>query len=261
MGVSLDGRLACLIVAVALASGCQASAPAAPASRMTEPEAQLFKRIQERNEKGVRELLAQGVSPNARGLNGLTALNFAVAQGERGSVEALVDFGADPNARDEGALRVSPLEHAASMKRYEIANYLIEHGADSNSYIPRPYSSPLIIELVVDATIQWNPQPAAVDTLRVALTRGANPNVKDRFGNSPLSLAVHKRHERMAGLLICSGALGIEPLDSTEVIRVRVTEQDGSRRWEVREQKKRADGMHEWKAEGKCEDGLRSSTP
>ena len=62
---------------------------------------------------------------------GLTALHFAARQGSARSVEALVEHGANVNALSPGD-RVSPLLIATVNGQFDIAKYLLAHGADPN---------------------------------------------------------------------------------------------------------------------------------
>ena len=63
---------------------------------------------------------------------GFTALHFAARQGSARSVEALVEHGAGVNALSQGD-RVSPLLIATVNGQFDIAKYLVAHGADQNN--------------------------------------------------------------------------------------------------------------------------------
>jgi ankyrin repeat protein len=116
---------------------------------------------------------------------GLTALHFAARQGSARSVEALVEHGAAVNALSPGD-RVSPLLIAAINGQYDIATYLLAHGAD-----PNLASAGGVTPLYAVLNIEWAPrmfypQPRAqlqqstsyLDLMAQLLERGADPNAR-----------------------------------------------------------------------------------
>src|SRR5205823_13391468 len=77
----------------------------------------------------VNALLAAGADPNLhehRG--GMTALMFAARQRQTAMVQALIEHGAEVNARSKGGLTV--LMHATSGGSPEVVKLLLAHGAD-----------------------------------------------------------------------------------------------------------------------------------
>ena len=114
---------------------------------------------------------------------GLTALQFAARQGSARSVEALVERGADVNALSPGD-RVSPLLIASVNGQFDIAKYLLAHGADPNLGNAGGVT-PLFAVLNVEwAPRMFYPQPRAqlqqdlsyLDLIRLLLDKGADPN-------------------------------------------------------------------------------------
>ena len=114
---------------------------------------------------------------------GLTALHFAARQGSARSVEALVERGADVNALSPGD-RVSPLLIASVNGQFDIAKYLLAHGADPNLGNAGGVT-PLFAVLNVEwAPRMFYPQPRAqlqqdlsyLDLIRLLLDKGADPN-------------------------------------------------------------------------------------
>jgi Ankyrin repeats (many copies) len=79
----------------------------------------------------VRRLFAAGVSPHARGANGMTPLMAAVANNHAKTALALLDRGADVNARDSGGL--TPLMIAASSNHPTLLRVLLARGAHVNA--------------------------------------------------------------------------------------------------------------------------------
>lgn len=116
---------------------------------------------------------------------GLTALHFAARQGGARSVEALVEHGANVNALSPGD-RVSPLLIATVNGQFDIAKYLLTHGADPN-LANAAGVTPLFAVLNVEwAPRMFYPQPRAqlqqelsyLDLIRLLLDKGADPNAR-----------------------------------------------------------------------------------
>jgi ankyrin repeat protein len=116
---------------------------------------------------------------------GLSALHFAARQGGAASVRALVGAGADVNLASPGD-EATPLLVAALNGHYDLARYLVEHGADP-ARASRDGATPLYAVL----NVQWAPkaaypQPRAylqqqtgyLELMTMLLDRGADPNAR-----------------------------------------------------------------------------------
>jgi ankyrin repeat protein len=116
---------------------------------------------------------------------GLTALHFAARQGALKTTQALVDAGANVNAVS-AADNTTPLVMAAINGQFDLANYLLAHGADPNAA-----SSSGMSALYAAVNVEWAPrmfypQPRAqlqqqlsyLDFMKVLLDKGADPNVR-----------------------------------------------------------------------------------
>lgn len=79
----------------------------------------------------VRELLAAGADPNLQSKGGNTALHFAVRNNNGSIVKMLLVAGADPNLRTHSRM-MSPLHEAAFGGYYEVADWLMQAGANPN---------------------------------------------------------------------------------------------------------------------------------
>lgn len=76
-------------------------------------------------------LLAQGVHPDCRSYpTDGTPLMHAAAEGDLESMQLLLDYGADPNARNES--NEVPLGYACCYEQWDAAELLIKRGADVN---------------------------------------------------------------------------------------------------------------------------------
>ncbi|MBA3323671.1 MAG: ankyrin repeat domain-containing protein [Pyrinomonadaceae bacterium] len=81
----------------------------------------------------VRKLIAERIDVNAQDKNGLTPLVWAARGGHAQVIAALIDGGADPNARDCAVNNWTPLVHALHKNQNEAARLLVERGADVNA--------------------------------------------------------------------------------------------------------------------------------
>jgi ankyrin repeat protein len=116
---------------------------------------------------------------------GLTALHYAARQGAAQTVRALVESGADVNQLSP-ADEVSPLLIATINGHFDIAAYLLQHGANPNSPSANGVT-PLYAVLNIEwAPRMFYPQPRAqlqqqtgyLDLMKQLLAKGADPNAR-----------------------------------------------------------------------------------
>ena len=143
--------------------------------------------------------ISVGADVNARFKFGVTALMYA-CQGSLSSARVLVALGADVNAI--GNFGSNALFTAIGNNQDEIVELLIEKGADIHSESTstlnngRFNSSPLVYAVSVSNLM----------SVKLLLSNGANPNTKDRNGDTPLGRARYDPTGEISKLLIERGA-------------------------------------------------------
>ncbi|HEY3355396.1 MAG TPA: ankyrin repeat domain-containing protein [Polyangia bacterium] len=176
-------RIATLALAAATAA-CQAAQPALP-----RPAGALHRAAADGRVAEVQRLLAQGAAVDERERDGSewTPLHVASITGRADTAAALLERGADPNAR--ARYDMTPLHWAALLGRAEVAGLLLRRGAR------------------VEARNLYGLTPlheAADDRVVAVLADGgANVNAADDRGRTPLHLA---RGKRVARALLARGA-------------------------------------------------------
>lgn len=125
----------------------------------------------------IKNLIAQGASPNAQGQKGMPLLQWAMLNQSRTSFEALLNAGADPTlGNDDGLTAV----HLAAM-------------ADTTWWLEKLLTrkvSPDTPNTVTQATPLMSALLAErAENADLLMAAGANPNAADRQGDTPLHLA------------------------------------------------------------------------
>src|SRR5580765_3496746 len=125
----------------------------------------------------VQTLLRQRHDPNERDRYGLTPLMWAARAGAVEAMTALLDNGADPNARG-GVNEWTPLFHAIHKGRTAAVRLLLDRGVDPNQ--PAGMLTPL-------AMAAADRDPSIVQLL---LARGADAHARGIGGSTALTVAV-----------------------------------------------------------------------
>jgi ankyrin repeat protein len=157
----------------------------------------------------VKALTAAGAYVNAADPRwGQTPLMWAVAHRHTAVARLLVERGADVRARSKAGF--SPLMFAAQQGDLETTRVLLEVGADLHARTPDGGSALLIASASLEAsttgqfTVVNKSGHEAVALL--LLEHGANPNVADRGGITPLHAAVRNGRLELTQALIARGA-------------------------------------------------------
>ena len=151
-----------------IAAGCGRAAPTLP---LAEAAA--------RNDlDAVRRLVGRhGV--DERDANGLTPLMWAAREGAVAVITALLDAGANVDARD-ARHEWTALKHAIHTQQADAVRVLLDRGADPNSKVHPDALTPLLMAA-------GDRNPAIVKLL---LAHGADPRHQGKAGDTPLARAV-----------------------------------------------------------------------
>ena len=153
--------------------------------------------------QGVQLLLDQGVDLEAVDLEmKATALDIAARIGQAAMVQLLLDKGANIEARNKNG--GTPLITAAFWRRSEIVLLLVEHGADVNAVDSTNRSA------MYRAITDWG-ETGYYDDKRYLITQillnnGADIEIADQWGDTPLMVAVEYGKKDIVALLLDKGA-------------------------------------------------------
>ena len=170
----------------------------------------------------VRELLEQGVAPDARDEQGRSALSMACARGHTEIVQALLDHGADP---DGAGVDPSPARAACTVGGLEALRLLLAAGADPNAEAADGQSL-LIGVFLAEGTTRM---PVYLELAGLLLEAGAEIDAADRDGVTALTRAVILDRSAAVRWLLAHAADanlgGSQGLGLLEIARVRGQEE------------------------------------
>lgn len=172
----------------------------------------------------LRELLDQGVSPNAAYRDGYSALMAASQAGFHKTARLLLEHGADPNLSD--AIGRTPLTYAVRTGNVELTQLLLESGADvtnridSSAYVFPGFG---ILHFAISG--------GSVDIVEMLANRNVEIDTQDTFGETPLMKAVEAGNFAIARFLLDHGA-NKEIVNIEGRTAVKLARQKGRRKME-----------------------------
>jgi hypothetical protein len=220
-----------LAVALFIATGT-ASAQTAPSSSEVARYTGLLAAAHNGQASRINQLVAAGATVDASDGNGRTPLHVATFAGQREAIRALVKAGADTGrldndrydaitiaavADDEASLSTllalgasaalvtsrydgTALIAAAHLGHAGIVRQLIAAGA------PLDHINNLHWTAVIESITLGDGGPRHRETLAALISAGANLQIADRRGNTPLALARSRGYREMESMLLTAGA-------------------------------------------------------
>ena len=161
------------------------------------PNEDIFAAATTGDRAGVEAAFAAGASVNAvdpLGLPGQTTpLSIAAAKGHRNVAEFLLDHGANVNGAD--GLKQTPLHIAADHGSDDVAKLLLDRGADIDAR-----------DFLETTPLQYAALQGHKTVVALLVTRGATVNAKFAFGETALHMAATAGHKEIVALLLAHGA-------------------------------------------------------
>ena len=127
---------------------------------------------------------------NAHSPDGFTPLGLATFFGHAETVEALLAAGAEVNLASRESMKMPPLGSAMAVQRNDIAQTLIEHGADVNGKAANDLTA------LHTAAARGN-----LEAAKLLLDHGADVNATSTDGKTPLDYAQERNHPEMVEFL------------------------------------------------------------
>jgi uncharacterized protein len=154
----------------------------------------IFQAISCQDTHEVEEIIASGFDVNYVHASDLDAFGFAVNMGYFGMAQRLIALGAKPSSKTLGVA----LFNAAQVGNENYVNYFASLGADVNAEFGQ--KTPLIV--AVEKAFPPDDQKIVANLI----SKGANIEQKDAYGNNALLVAVFKEKQEIVNFLIQSGA-------------------------------------------------------
>ena len=182
-------RAYCRSLAVLLA--LLVAAPAGAAARAVDPG--LIEAVKAGEVETVRALLDGGADVDARASDGATALHWAVHRDDAGLVELLLAAGADATIANRYGVQAVSL--AAENGNPAILETLLRAGADANAALSGG-----------ETALMTAARTGRPDTLRALIAHGADVNARDAtHGQTPMMWAAARGHARAIHVLAEAG--------------------------------------------------------
>jgi uncharacterized protein len=218
-------RMAMVAITLALANDLSAQTP--PNERDLRVYAGLHAAAANGDVAEIERLLAAGERPNIQDSNSRTPLHVAAYRKHHAAARALLRLGANPNALD--AQRYDIVTIAAVQNDIEMLNIALQGGASARN-ITSPYDGTALIAAahlghveavriliahkapldhanvrgwtaLHEAVVLGNGGPNHVATVEALINAGADPDIKDRQGNTALMYARQRGYSDMIKIL------------------------------------------------------------
>jgi uncharacterized protein len=226
----------CLAVVCALAMACGLAPAAEAQTKPTASEVRSYRGLHAAAAGGktatIRRLLTNGANPNSRDSYGRTPCHVATHFKRRASLLLLLRNGCDPNALERDRYDIVTIAGVADDP--ETVRIALANGAKATNITSRFDGTALIasahlghdevVRLLVDAgapldhvnNLGWTALIEAIilgdggrrhtNVVRTLVTAGANVNLADRNGDTPLALAKSRNYSEMVAILTAAGA-------------------------------------------------------
>ena len=233
-GSSARRLFVAIVMVVAAAAGSNAMAQVAPSAAKAAAYTGLHAAAQKGDIAKIDRLAAAKADLNARDGNGRTPLHIATFAGQREAIKALAKRGADINLLDKD--RYDGVTIAAVANDEETLRVLLAQGASAKLVTSRYDGTALIaaahlghegvVKQLIAAgaplnhvnNLHWTAAIEAVvlgdggvghqQTLRALIKAGANLQLTDRQGNTPLQIARSRGYTEMVLMLERAGKAG-----------------------------------------------------
>lgn len=158
--------------------------------------------VRRQAETCLRLLCEHGVDINAEveGESHQTALHLSVSYAAPSAVQILTSYGADVNAVDSNGM--TPLHMAAGISHKDIVANLIKQGADINMGVKNSGNTPLHMAVVAMAMKTSKTLEDDIRCISELLERGAEPDVVNNAGMTPLQEACSMGNKEIVDLLL-----------------------------------------------------------
>jgi len=171
-------------------------------------------------------------------LAGTTPLLWAVYEGRFDAVRAIVDHGANPSTTSTPG--ESPLRAACRARSSAMASYLLEKGADPDSFSKTAaidgHLSDVLGTLLskshttaaeLGGLLFWAAENSDLDCAKLLLAAGADVNARGDGGWTPLMMAAYSATPELAAALISHGAdIGAVNVDGAQALALAAYKDD-----------------------------------